>query len=107
MEMEHSTCSGLFWGAMCIAILLLGSPPPSSADTSELGRYFRSVKSPAFQNETAYSNGGRRNNVIVQQGITMPFCNMFGCEMGVTQQQHKCDPGYKWDASFNRCRQIL
>ncbi|GBN75766.1 hypothetical protein AVEN_110566-1 [Araneus ventricosus] len=110
--MKHSTSYCFFWVMACITILFLDTPNPSSAQDGnipKLAKYFRSVTSTVgylHQNDSIISNEKQQNKILIQQGITMPFCNMFGCEMGDTKSP-KCDPGYKWDTSFNRCREIL
>ncbi|CAL1291703.1 unnamed protein product [Larinioides sclopetarius] len=110
--MKHSKSYCLSWVVASITILFLDKSHQSSAqdgNTSKLTEYFRSVRPTTgyfYETDTVHSNGRQQNKIIIQEGITVPFCSMFGCGMGATEPPN-CDTGYKWDTGFNRCRQIL
>ncbi|GBN55798.1 hypothetical protein AVEN_199324-1, partial [Araneus ventricosus] len=90
--MKHSPSHGLFWGVACITFLLLDTPYPSFAqdgNASKLTEYFRSIRSPQgnwFPTDTPPYTENLEGGVFYIEGLTMPFCNMFGCEMGDTNQ---------------------
>ncbi|GIY63135.1 hypothetical protein CDAR_492421 [Caerostris darwini] len=41
------------------------------------------------------------------QGLTRPFCDMFGCHYCTTPPGHKCCEGFMYDAEAKRCREIF
>ncbi|GIY07545.1 hypothetical protein CEXT_793801 [Caerostris extrusa] len=41
------------------------------------------------------------------QGLTRPFCDMFGCHYCTTPPGHKCCEGFMYDAEAQRCREIF
>ncbi|CAL1291705.1 unnamed protein product [Larinioides sclopetarius] len=110
--MKHSPIHKLFWGVAMTTLLLLSMTHPSSAEddnASKLTAYFKSISASQdfwFPNDTLRHSINIDEGAFHIDGITMPMCNMFGCDMGDTDQP-KCDPGYKWDSSFNRCREMV
>ncbi|PRD29105.1 UNVERIFIED_CONTAM: hypothetical protein NCL1_30400 [Trichonephila clavipes] len=47
-----------------------------------------------------------QNSSFIQQGIAMPFCNLFGCKTSAAPNL-KCDKGYRFDEDAKRCRLLV
>ncbi|GFS80325.1 uncharacterized protein NPIL_536801 [Nephila pilipes] len=48
----------------------------------------------------------QENSSFIQQGIAVPFCNLFGCSTPANQKS-KCSNGYQYDEDSKRCRKLL
>ncbi|GIY49206.1 hypothetical protein CEXT_37991 [Caerostris extrusa] len=48
-----------------------------------------------------------RRQVFSTQGVTKPFCDMFGCYGCTPPKGSKCCAGFKYDAKAKKCREVF
>ncbi|GIY07546.1 hypothetical protein CEXT_793811 [Caerostris extrusa] len=70
------------------------------------GSFQPAVKPTTVTDRERPRNQGQTDKVIVQHGIPVRFCNMFGCDCTPPKRARCCD-GYSYDTNSNRCRQII
>ncbi|GBN55588.1 hypothetical protein AVEN_183345-1 [Araneus ventricosus] len=49
----------------------------------------------------------RIKRAMAPQGVSKPFCDMFGCHNCQTPPGSQCCRGYAYDSSAKRCREVV
>ncbi|GIY63131.1 hypothetical protein CDAR_492401 [Caerostris darwini] len=103
-----------FYSVLCYIVLVFNAPSAIFADDVILSNaskrllVIRALLGPLVGVDRTTHRRRRQDDIriLIQNGVTMPFCNMFGCEL-LDPEKPKCDPGFRYDVEFKRCRKLV
>ncbi|GFQ90616.1 uncharacterized protein TNCT_213561, partial [Trichonephila clavata] len=114
VKMALMTANFLFRFLICTLILLHCSPFLSFSDDTTTNpkvnrsRFLpsRSLLHTLVGPQEDFDVIQHQNSSFIQQGIAMPFCNLFGCKTSAAPKL-KCDKGYQFDEEAKLCRLLV